>query len=115
MLLRNILFDSSISNQLDFPGEQNVKMMALSHSYATCIVSTSNDTQVVQCKNGIDSFNNKVYSMDSKKIVKLIAGENHFCALLEDSTECFGKNNSGQLGNGSTSHTSTKRRYFDDS
>ena len=53
--------------------------------------------------------------MDSKKIVKLTAGENHFCALLEDSTECFGKNNSGQLGNGSTSHTSTKRRYFDDS
>ena len=92
-------------------------MMALSH-YTTCIVSTTDDTQVVQCKKGgIErTFNNKVYSMDSKKIVKLTAGKNHFCALLEDSTEkYFGKNNSGQLGNGSTSHNSTKRRYFDDS
>jgi alpha-tubulin suppressor-like RCC1 family protein len=49
---------------------------------------------------------NKVYSMDSKKIVKLTAGKNHFCALLEDSTEkYFGKNSSGQLGNGSTTST----------
>ena len=95
-------FGNALNSRLEFSGEQNVKMMALSQ-YDTCIVSHTDETKVI-CKG--QNLNDKEFLMDNKKIMKLISGDSHFCALLEDTTaKCFGLNSYGQLGNESTANS----------
>ena len=94
-------FGRDDENQLGFNGETNVKLMALSY-LATCIVKNSKLNEVL-CK-GNSNFNDKIYPMgDGEEIVKLVSGEGHFCVLLKSKkAKCFGQNDYGQLGNGST-------------
>jgi alpha-tubulin suppressor-like RCC1 family protein len=51
--------------------------------------------------------------MNGKTVTSLIVGENHSCALADGSTYCWGQNANGELGNGSTSTSSTPLRVTD--
>lgn len=79
---------------------KDVKLMALSR-YTTCIVTTSNNVECTTAEKGSDGTFTVDFG-DDDVIIKLTAGNNHFCALLEGNiAKCFGSNYFGQLGNGS--------------
>lgn len=79
---------------------KDVKLMALSR-YNTCIVTTSNNVECTTADKGSDGTFTVDFG-DDDVIIKLTAGNNHFCALLEGNiAKCFGSNYFGQLGNGS--------------
>ncbi|GFH57228.1 hypothetical protein CTEN210_13704 [Chaetoceros tenuissimus] len=79
----------------------NVAEIAAGMEHTCVILNPSNEMYCV----GEEGFGSDRLGqmMDNKKIVKLTAGDNHYCTLLEDTTaKCFGSNYNGQLGNGST-------------
>ena len=64
----------------------------------------------------VRSANNAVQvngALTGKSVTKIIAGNNHFCAITTDRIVfCWGSNGYGQLGNGTTNDSSTPTRII---
>ena len=82
--------------------EKKAVKMALSLS-STCVVTISDTTTVTCTGYGYSEVNTSSTISLGNVINKITAGSHHFCALLVgDTAKCWGANNAGQLGIGTT-------------